>query len=187
MHEKPIIGQIKVLAQTRIFRIESVALTFSNGEQREFERVNNPNAGAVMVIPLAGDELIMVREYAVGSEQYELGFVKGLIDPGETPQQAANRELKEEIGHGARAIQYVRETRATPHYNSARAHLMLAENLYQESLPGDEPEVLQQLRWPLDDLDGLLAHPEINDVRTLHAIYWLRDHINLSTSRPPKD
>jgi len=178
MHEKPVIGQIKVLAQTRIFRIESVSLTFSNGEQREFERVNNPNAGAVMVIPVIGNELIMVREYAVGSEQYELGFVKGLIDPGETPQQAANRELKEEIGHGAHAITYVRETRATPHYNSARAHLLLAEDLYTESLPGDEPEALQQLRWPLDDLDGLLAHPEINDVRSLHAIYWLQSHLN---------
>ena len=119
MPRKPDIRAVKTLAQTRLFHIEGVELEFSNGARREFERVNNGNAGAVMVLPITEEHLVMVREYAVGSEAYELGFVKGLIDPGESPEQAANRELKEEVGMGARRIERVRKVRLTPHYNTA--------------------------------------------------------------------
>jgi ADP-ribose diphosphatase len=174
---KPIIHGVRTLAQTRVFRVEAVDLEFSNGQRREFERINNGNAGAVMVMPLTADSLIMVREYAVGSEHYELGFVKGLIDPGETPVEAANRELKEEIGFGARDINLIRNVRLTPHYNTAVGYMLLAEDLYEESGEGDEPEPLEQLHWPLTDIDSLLDHPDINDVRTLYALYWVRDHL----------
>ncbi len=55
-----------------------------------------------MMVPVTDKgDLLLVREYAAGTEQYELGFPKGLMDPGETAQEAANRELKEEIGFGA--------------------------------------------------------------------------------------
>ncbi len=178
MADTPRILAVTTVAQTRIFRIERVSLKFSNGASREFERINNGGEGAVMVIPVTTHELIMVQEYAVGAERYELGFVKGLIDPGETPQQAALRELKEEIGHGAKSIQHVREMTSTPHYTCAKSHLLLAEDLYEEQQQGDEPEELRQLRWPLSDIDALLTHPDITDARTLHALYWLRDHIN---------
>jgi ADP-ribose diphosphatase len=52
-----------------------------------------------MIVPIVDDHLILIREYAVGTESYELGS-KGLIDPGETVFEAANRELKEEVGLG---------------------------------------------------------------------------------------
>ena len=177
MAEAPRIHSVNTVAQTRVFRIESVSLEFSNGAKRQFERINNGGAGAVMVMPMTGNELILIREYAVGAERYELGFVKGLIDPGDTPKQAAERELKEEIGYGASDIKHVRKMTSTPHYTCAISHLLLAQDLYPDAHQGDEPEALTQLRWPLADLDSLLEHPDITDARTLHAIYWLRDHL----------
>ena len=62
------------------------------------------NRDSVMVIAIDGEDLLLVREYAVGTEQYELGFVKGGMDMGETPEQSANRELQEEIGFGAKKM-----------------------------------------------------------------------------------
>lgn len=177
MLKKPIVCSVRTLAQTRLFHIEAVELEFSNGAHRQYERINNDTAGAVTVIPITDQSVIMIYEYAVGSEQYELGFVKGLIDPGESPVEAANRELKEEIGFGAKSIRQIRKTRITPHYTTAIGYILLAEDLYAKSCEGDEPEVLQQVHWPLDDIDGLLGHKDINDVRTLHALYWLRDYL----------
>ena len=174
---KPTIRQVLSVARTRLFNIETVELEFSNGAQRVYERINNRNDGAVMVMPLTEDALILVREYAVGTEDYELGFVKGLIDPGETPVQASQRELREEIGMGAGSMIQVRKVRLTPHYTTSVGYTMLATDLYTDPRPGDEPEALEQVYWPLANLDGLLDHGEINDVRTLHAIYWLRDHL----------
>ncbi len=177
MPEKPTIHQVRTIAQTCLFQIEAVELEFSNGVQREYERINNSNGGAVMVLPMTRDALILVREYAVGTEDYELGFVKGLIDPGESPIEASNRELQEEIGLGARSIIQIRKVRLTPHYTTSVGYTMLARELYSDPRPGDEPEALEQVYWPLANIEGLLEHPEINDVRTLHAIYWLRDHL----------
>lgn len=177
MAKTPRIHDVTTVAQTRIFHIERVSLAFSNGAKRQFERINNGGSGAVMVLPVTRDDLILVREYAVGAERYELGFVKGLIDPGETPEQAAGRELEEEIGYGASDIRHVRQMTSTPHYTCAISHLLLAQDLYPQTRQGDEPEALTQLRWPLTELDSLLEHPDITDARTLHAIYWLRDYL----------
>lgn len=177
MPEKPIVHSVKTIAQTRLFHIEAVELEFSNGVRRQYERINNDVAGAVTVIPITAESVILIREYAVGSDAYELGFVKGLIDPGESPIDAGNRELIEEIGYGARRIRQIRKTRITPHYTTAVGYILLAEDLYAESGEGDEPEELEQVHWPLSDLNSLLEHEEINDVRTLHALYWLRDHL----------
>ncbi len=59
-----------------------------------------------MIVPIVDDHLILICEYAVGTESYELGFSKGLIDPGESVYEAANRELKEEVGFGANDLTF---------------------------------------------------------------------------------
>ena len=177
MSQKPLVHSVKTIAQTRLFHVEAVELEFSNGVRRQYERINNDVAGAVTVIPITAEAVILIREYAVGSDAYELGFVKGLIDPGEAPHEAANRELQEEIGFAAKNITLIRKTRVTPHYTTAVGYILLAEDLYAQSGEGDEPEELEQVHWPLSDIGNLLEHEDINDVRTLHGLYWLRDHL----------
>ncbi len=79
------------------FQRQHLDLEFSNGERRRFERLVSRGHGAVVVVPMLDDEtVLLVREYAAGMHRYELGLVKGRIDAGETPEQAADRELKEE-------------------------------------------------------------------------------------------
>ena len=69
------------VATSRLFSIEQVDLRFSNGTEACFERLVGEGEGAVMVVPMHTDqELILIREYAVGVERYELSFVKGRID-----------------------------------------------------------------------------------------------------------
>ena len=97
--QPPEILATSVVAKSRLFTIESLDLRFSNGEERIYERMKPSNRGGVMIVPVTTQgDLLLIREYCAGTERYELGFPKGLIDPGENPQQAGNRELKEEIG-----------------------------------------------------------------------------------------
>ena len=87
------------------YRLERLDLEFANGERRHYERLHGRGHGAVVVVPLLDDDtVLLVREYAAGVHRYELGLVKGRIDAGETPVQAADRELKEEAGYGARSL-----------------------------------------------------------------------------------
>ena len=97
------------------YRMERLDLEFGNGERRRYERLHSRGHGAVIVVPmLDADTVLLVREYAAGMHRYELGLVKGRIDAGETPLQAANRELQEEAGYGARLLEVLRTISLAP-------------------------------------------------------------------------
>ena len=99
MRKKPKLTNIHTVAQSRIFNLESMDVEFSNGATRVYERLMSRGNGAVLVIPMIDDEtVLMIFEFSGGTERYELGLTKGKIDKGETPVEAAGRELKEEIG-----------------------------------------------------------------------------------------
>ncbi|GAM70264.1 ADP compounds hydrolase nudE [Vibrio sp. JCM 19236] len=168
---KPQILDKQEVARSRLFCIESLDLEFSNGEKRTYERMKPSGRNAVMIVPVTADgDLLLVREYAAGTESYELGFPKGLIDEGETEVEAANRELKEEIGFGANQFTPLKEVILAPSYFSSRMTLFLAKNLYPESLIGDEPEPLEVVKWPLAQANDLLTHLDFCEARSISAL-----------------
>ena len=173
----PHILSLSTVAKSHLFEIQAVNLKFSNGIDRTYERFRPFNRDSVMVIAIDGEDLLLVREYAVGTEQYELGFVKGGMDMGETPEQSANRELQEEIGFGAKKWTFLRTMKINPQIMGHKMHVLLGEDLYPNKLEGDEPEPLEIVRYPLSQLDTLLVSDEFNEARNLAALYSLRDHL----------
>lgn len=178
--KKPKILNIQDVAQSKLFSIQSVDLEFSNGEKRVYERMRPAKREAVLIIPIMGDNLILIREYAVGIENYELGFPKGAIDPGEIALEAAQRELKEEIGYGANNIIQLAKLTMSPSYFSSKMNILVAENLYHEKLEGDEPEPLQQIIWPISRMMELLEHPDFNEARNISALFYLERYLKSS-------
>lgn len=178
-HDKtlPEILAVRIAAKTAIFEVQAVDLRFSNGQNRTYERLTPARRPAVMVLPIENESLIMIREYAVGSERYELTCVKGLIDAGETAEQAAVRELQEEIEHGAREIQSLRLLYANPSHMFGPMQVFIARDLYPSVLQGDEPEPLEVVRIPLSQLDELIDDSEFGDARVLAALMLLQRHL----------
>ncbi|MDZ7276991.1 ADP compounds hydrolase NudE [Pantoea eucrina] len=173
--QKPDILNIEAVARSRLFTIEAVDLAFSNGARRVYERMKPSGREAVMIVPILGDEVILIQEYAVGLENYELGFPKGLIDPGETPFEAADRELKEEAGYGATRLEALGKLTMAPSYFSSKMNIVVAEGLYEEKLEGDEPEPLIVRRWPLNNLLALLEEPDFREARNVSALFMVRE------------
>ena len=171
----PKIKKTQVIAQTRIFAVEELELEFSNGVYRIYERLKAGRHGAVMIIPLLDDEtILLIKEYAAGMERYELAFPKGLIDPGETAIEAANRELQEEAGYGAHSLSQLRRISLAPGYLSHQMDLVVAQDLYLSKLEGDEPEPIEVVPWKLNKLDELLDTEEFSEARSIAAIYLLQ-------------
>jgi ADP-ribose diphosphatase len=167
----PQIHSRKVVAKSGLFKIEQIDLEFSNGETRIFERMAGSGRGAVMVVPFINDhEFLLVREYAAGTHTYELGFPKGLIDPGESAEVAANRELKEEIGFGTRILHPLHNVSMAPAFFDAKMIIFIAEDLYPEVLPGDEPEPLEIVKWSIHNIDALLAKDDFIEARCIAAL-----------------
>lgn len=180
MKQKPQITDTNIIAQSRLFTIQAVDLEFSNGETRCFERLQRPHPDSVMIVPINDkNELVLIREYAVGIEEYELTFPKGFIDRGETAEHAADRELKEEIGFGARQLKLLRQVRGSPAYMTNQLSIMLAQDLYQETLRGDEPEPLEIVRWPVADYNTLLQQPDFVSSTSVAALLLTKEVLKL--------
>ncbi len=174
MPEKPTILKKTTVAESRLFRIESLDIEFSNGELRTFERLarGNPSGGAVLVVPMLDNEtVLLIREYSAGVDRYEVGLTKGRIDAGETMFEAANRELKEEIGYGAKHLLQLSSFSIAPQYLQHTTDIILATGLYPEKLPGDEPEELEVIPWKLADINRLLATGECTEARSIAALF----------------
>ncbi len=167
----PQIHNREIIAKSNLFKIEQVDLEFSNGEKRLFERMTGSGRGAVMVVPFINDhEFLLVREYAAGTHTYEIGFPKGLIDSGESADIAANRELKEEVGMGAKHLLFLRDLSMAPAFFNAKMAIFIAQDLYPESAQGDEPEPLEVIKWSINDLDALLAREDFVEARCIAAL-----------------
>lgn len=176
MRKPPQIHATRAIETSRFLRAEEVDLEFSNGQRRTFERLKSSGLGAVIIVPMRDDDtVLLVREYAVGIDGYELGLPKGRLDRDETAEQGANRELKEEVGFGARELHILGRLSVSPAYMTAMTHIVLARDLHPERLVGDEPEELDVVAWKLSELHTLLAHPEVTDGRSIAALFIARE------------
>jgi ADP-ribose diphosphatase len=157
-------------------RRELLDLEFSNGERRRYHRLKSSGHGSVIIAALPDPEtVLLIREYCAGTHRYELGLPKGRMDAGEDPLAAANRELKEEAGFGARTLTRIRAITQAPGYMNHEIHLVMAEDLYPERLPGDEPEELEVVPWKLDELHALMLREDCSEGRSLAALFIVRE------------
>jgi ADP-ribose diphosphatase len=172
MHELPEILEKQLVAQSNLFRVEQLHLRFSNGNERVYERlVTSHERNPVMMVAMTEtNEVLLVREYNAGTEQYQLSLPKGARDPGETSEMAVRRELQEEVGFDASRIRLIKTMSLAPGYMQYKIDAFLCESLCPASLEGDEPEPLEVVAWPIDQLDELFALDEFDEGRAIAAI-----------------
>jgi ADP-ribose diphosphatase len=176
IRQKPQILSVRTAARSRLFHIESVQLKFANGSRREFERIAaGPRAGTALVVAMPDPTtVLLVREYAVGLDRFELSLPMGRIEPGESAIAAANRELMEETGFSAAHLRSLQTLTLAPGIFGYQAEIILATDLTPGALDGDEPEPLELVYWPLARLDQVASTGEISEARTLAALFLAR-------------
>jgi len=178
MTKRPTILATRDAPDSYLRRAEEVDLEFSNGERRTYQRLKSGGYGAVLIVAMRdADTVLLVREYGVGVDRYELGVPKGRLDRDETVEQGADRELKEEVGFGARKLTVLGPLSLSPSYMTHMAHVVLAEDLYPERLQGDEPEELEVVPWRMDDLHTLIARDDVTEGRSIAALFMAREYL----------
>lgn len=178
MNKKPDILNVATLTKSKLFTIEQVTLSFQNKQQRDYERIIIPGNGAVLIVPVVDDStLLMVKEYCIGTHNYQLLFPKGRIDDNESIVDAANRELMEETGHAAHKLTHIHSMSIAPGYLDFITHIVIAENLYEQTLEGDEPEPLHIQTVNLNQFDEILKASELTEARSIASLYLVRDYL----------
>ena len=144
-----------------------------NGDRGSREYIRHP--GAAMIIPrFDNGDLLLVRQFRYAPRLEFLEFPAGKIDPGESPEITAQRELLEETGCSAERWQHLGQCHPCIGYADEVIQIYLAEGLTEHGQPQlDEDEFVEPLRMPLSALESLVDSGEITDGKTLAGLYYL--------------
>mgnify|MGYP003320482472 CR=1 FL=1 len=132
-------GDSKSLLKTVVCDIISQHNKSSSGVEGDYIIMNAPDW--VIVIPEINDKFLMVKQWRHGEGNLSIEFPGGVIDAGETPEQAAVRELKEETGFKAGKITKIGTVNPNPALFNNHVHVYLAEDLIstgKQDLDNDE-------------------------------------------------
>lgn len=178
MPVKPTVLAQRTLARSRLFHIEELHLRFANGVERVYERLPATGHRAVIVVAITdAREVLLIREYAAGFHEYQLTLPKGSAEPGESLIEAANRELMEEAGFGAKRLEVLKSLSVAPGHMGFTITVVLAQDLYAEKRPGDEPEEIEVQAWPLAQLDDLFMRADFTEARALAALHLAQQRL----------
>ena len=107
--------------------VEKQIVEFPNGERGEW--FVNTSADAVIVIPVTvAGKIILQKSYKHGGGAEVVEFCAGMIDEGETPIEAAVRELQEETGYRSADVKKIGEVFSNPTGSTMKYHFFLARN-----------------------------------------------------------
>ena len=171
----PKILKQKSIFKSKLFDIKQADIEF-NGITMKYEIISGTGSGAVMVVPFIENDIIFIKEYAAAIDDYMITFPKGKIDKGETIEEAANRELQEEVGYKSKEIKLIKKLYLAPGYIDHMTYVMVAKDLSVSSLSGDEPEELEAIRVHRDDVINFLDKNEIIDSRVHAALNIIENH-----------
>jgi ADP-ribose pyrophosphatase len=147
----------------------------ADGSEVRREVLEHP--GAVVVVPVEAEHVLMVRQPREAVERLTLELPAGKLDvPGEAPLACARRELAEEVGRAAARWTPWGGFFTAPAILTEYIHCFLAEELSAVSgAQADADEDIEVVPWPLDDLDALIDRVE--DAKSLVGLLRLRARI----------
>jgi ADP-ribose pyrophosphatase len=152
-------------------RVDDVRLPSGRTSVREV--IEHPGSVAILPITTTG-EILLVRQYryAVGREMLEIPA--GLLEPGESPEAAARRELREETGHEAGELQLITACFPAAGFSNEHQTRFLATNCRPVAYDADPDEGISLIRLPLRELDERLASESelFQDGKTGFALLW---------------
>jgi ADP-ribose diphosphatase len=151
-------------------------------DDAEFARTVVRHPGAVVVVPVIGDEALLVRQFraAVGNDLLEVPAGKRDVD-GELPEETARRELEEEIGHRPGRLVKLAEFYNTPGFCDEYTHLFLAldlEDLGGNRAEGPEERAMTMERVPLARVEELISSGELCDAKSIIGLLLARRFID---------
>jgi ADP-ribose pyrophosphatase len=135
-----------------------------SGRLHTREIVEHP--GAVALIPVLGDTIILIRQYrlAAGRTIYELPA--GTLNAGEDPDTCAAREITEETGYRAGKLEKVFQCYLAPGYSTELMHFYVATELEAGPQRLDEDEEIRVYPTPIDEALAMVRRNEIMDAKT---------------------
>jgi ADP-ribose pyrophosphatase len=160
----------RLIFRGRKFDVALQPIVRSDGTRAERELVIHP--GAVALVPMVDSGHVCLVEnerFAVGKTLLEVPA--GTIDPGESPESTAERELVEETGYRAGRIERIRDWYVSPGFLTERMFLFLCEDLTPGPTQLEPDERLRPVVVAWDDALAMASDGRIEDAKSLIALF----------------
>lgn len=163
------------LTSERIFEGHVVSLrvsTYRRPDGIEVRREVIDHPGAVVMVPVHRDHVLMVRQPREAVEEFTLELPAGKLDKqGEPPLECAKRELAEEVGRAAAEWRDLGGFYTAPAILTEFIHCFMARDLTPVEVERPENEGIEVVAWPLADLDALIER--VRDAKSLIGLLRL--------------
>lgn len=164
----------KKLLKTKIFTVTQDQA--KDPEGFEIKRAIVRHSGSAVMMPIdSRGRILLVRQYRLPAQDFMWELPAGRLDPGETPLQAAKRELREETGLAARRWTKLISFFASPGYVAEKMTIYAAQGLTEgEQQPMDDERI--EMRWfTAREIDRMIRTNEIQDAKTtIGFLVWKR-------------
>jgi ADP-ribose pyrophosphatase len=164
----------KTLLKTPIFTVtQDVAL---DPDGFEIKRAIVKHGGSAVMMPMdKKGRILLVRQYRLPAKDYLWELPAGRLDPGETPLQAARRELVEETGYSAKKWQKIAVFYASPGFLAEKMTIYLATKLTAGEKKPMEDERIETRWFTAKELDKAIESGKILDAKTqIGFLKWKR-------------
>ena len=143
-------------------------LRYASGRKGTIDIVEHPGGVTIVAFDDEG-RLLLVRQYRHSAGRDLLELPAGTLDPGETPEACAERELQEETGYRPGRMERLGGFYSAPGYCDEYLHVFLCTELVESRLEGDE-ESIHLERLSLEKALEMVAAGEIEDAKTVGAL-----------------
>ncbi|MEB2836453.1 MAG: NUDIX hydrolase [Desulfurococcales archaeon] len=160
------------------FRVEVGKAELPGRRPRVILRVVIPNTVAVLPV-LGGTQVVLLRQYRPAIGQWIIEAPAGTLEEGETPEEAAIRELREETGLRPGRLEKVGEAYLTPGYSTEYMHFYIVWDPLEGEPSPEEGEVIEAMKLDVGEALAMAERGEIRDAKTLLLLAKLREKLGL--------
>ena len=159
----------RLVYQGRVVRLRVDTVRMPGGRETTREIVERDDCVAVVALDADG-KLLLVRQFrkAVGKELLEIPA--GGIDPGESPEEAVKREMREETGYLPRKVEPLGGFYSAPGYATEYLYLYLATDLIPSQLFAEDTEGISLVRVAPEEVPELISSGGICDAKSIAGL-----------------
>ena len=174
--KKPQVLSSQVIYQGKVFGSRRDEVIEPAGVRTTREMITHP--GSVVVLPVLADRrVLLIQQYRYAARQFLWELVAGKMDAGETPLQAAARELKEETGYRAKRFRIFLEFFPSPGFLEEKMYVLLAEGLTPgEPAPEDDEKILAR-PCTVKQVEQMIRTGKLHDAKTIAGLLYYLSYI----------